>query len=86
MLRIWKYPVGVDEFDLEMPEGAQILATQMQIDTAQMWALVDPEKPLETRHFVTIGTGHPIRYANLSYIGTFQADWLVIHLFEIRDE
>ena len=86
---IWKYDVGVDEFSLEMPKGATILSAQLQRDSAVMWAMVDPEAPKETRHFVTIGTGHPISNPDqLEFIDTFQAQsgYLVIHVFEVKQD
>jgi hypothetical protein len=83
MKTIWKYNVGADDFSVEMPKGAQVLDVQFQGNLAQMWALVNPDNEMETRQFITYGTGHPIiNSSSLEYVGTFQADWLVIHLFE----
>ena len=48
MQTIWKYPVTIaDEFNLEIPEGAQLLSVAMQPGIGPVcWALVDDEAPL----------------------------------------
>jgi len=85
MQQIWKYLIPVkDEFSVDMPEGATILAVQMQRNEPHIWALVYPANHSETRRFRVFGTGQPIDDHNLSYIGTFQilGGDLVFHLFE----
>lgn len=84
---IWKYPFSItDRFTLDMPEGAQILTIQNQQDTATLWALVNPQSPRVTRHFIVVGTGHPISltWARSRYLGTVQQydGHLVWHIFE----
>jgi hypothetical protein len=86
-MTIWKYPIEIiDAQVVEMPEGATILDVQAQDDVPCIWALVDPEKPSETRTILTYGTGHPIdnRVAMSSrHIGTYQIKGgkLVFHVF-----
>ncbi len=87
-MRIFKYSlVPGDYLTLQMPKGAEILSVQCQKDTACIWALVDPDQPLETRKFRWAGTGHPITETKkqLKFIGTFQMRGgdLIFHLFEI---
>lgn len=82
-MKIYKYPLKPV---LQIPEGAKILAVQLQFDSPKLWALVDPEKPLVDRHIKVFGTGHEIP-DGLKYIGTFQEDSLAIghfvwHVFE----
>lgn len=87
MKKVFKYPVEVsDKFSLLLPMEARILAVQMQRDKPCLWALVDPNAPVETRNFRVAGTGNPIEEENLEYIGTFQMAGgnLVWHLFEIK--
>lgn len=91
---IWKYPAPEgDWFRLEVPRGAVILSIQTQGRQGVIWMLVDPDVEKETREFVTIGTGrrfvafvqgdHLIyESGKLHYLGTFQIDPLVWHLFE----
>jgi hypothetical protein len=86
-MTIWKYPLDVvDSQIVEVPEGAKILAVQAQGDVPCLWALVDPERPAETRTIHTYGTGHPVDdLAAMSsrYIGTYQiaGGKLVFHVF-----
>ena len=86
---VYKYPINEfsDYIGMEMPQGAKILTVQMQYDVPCIWALVDPDMPLEQRVFRLAGTGHPIYESliNLDYIGTFQMSRgdLIFHLLEI---
>lgn len=88
MQSVYKYPVSVhDIFTLELPEGARVLTVQAQGGAGVfLWALVDPDAPVEERAFRLAGTGHPINETNvLKYINTFQLQGgaLVFHLFEM---
>jgi hypothetical protein len=90
-LVIHKYVLVVeDEQTLRLPKDARILSVQFQGSGPVLWALVDPEAERETRHFVTMGTGHPVGHrefvSKLEYLGTYQADqgMFVGHVFEMR--
>ena len=84
--KIWKYPLDmiVDEFTLEMPEGAILLSFKVQRGVPTLWALVNPDNKFEKRQFSLIGTGHSIKENNLKYIDSVQLDQgnLIFHLFE----
>jgi len=89
MLTVYKYAVPVEDyFSLELSQGAKILTVQVQHDSPQIWALVNPESPTETRHFRLAGTGHSIQENGevLNYLGTFQLarGGFIGHLFEIK--
>jgi hypothetical protein len=87
MRTVYKYPFEVtDYFNLEMPQGAEILTVQTQGGERHMWALVDPVAPKELRAFRLAGTGHPINDLDLQYVATFQlkGGLLVFHLFELN--
>ena len=91
MLTICKYTVPVvDYFFLDLPLGAKILSVQEQYDRPQIWALVDPQNPKETRNFRLVGAGHPIKEEKeiLNFIGAFQLEkgTFVSHVFEIKKE
>ncbi|MBU2634917.1 hypothetical protein KJ841_00375 [Patescibacteria group bacterium] len=79
-----------DYFSLDLPEGAKILTVQEQHGEPQIWALVNPGSPTETRNFRLAGTGHPIKGDKelLNYVGTFQlaGGSFIGHLFELRKE
>jgi len=84
--KIWKYPLDmiVDEFILEMPEGAILLSFKVQRGVPTLWALVNPNNKFEKRYFRLVGTGHSIEDDNLKYIDSVQLDRgnLIFHLFE----
>lgn len=85
MQKIWKYELAViDTPTIAIPEGGRILCVQMQGTKPHLWVLVDPSAPLQTRTFRVYGTGHEIRgEGNQTYVGTFQWNQLVFHVFEV---
>ena len=89
MKTIWKYPItiGADE-EFVMPKGSTVLHFGVQNDEPRIWVLIDTNAENESRRFVTYGTGHPIKHANLEHIGTILMwnDSLVWHLFEVKEE
>lgn len=87
MKTIWKFAVhGPLKFTTVMPAGAEILSVQIQGDAPQMWVLVDPNQPPETRAFRSFGTGHPVDAEIIAHLGTVQFDGgeLVFHVFEVK--
>jgi len=83
---IWKFNFPIrDEFQLQMPKGAEILSVQIQHEKPTLWAICDTESKNETRNFSIYGTGHPINPNGKKFIATFQManGSLVWHLFEI---
>lgn len=84
---VYKYQLPLqDNFQLHLPEGARCLSVQVQYGTPCLWALVNPEAPVEKRQFRMAGTGHPIELVeSLSFIDTFQLEGgsLIFHVFEI---
>lgn len=93
MHTIWKFEIPImDNFTLELPDGARFLDVQTQsigivvfsVEKPQAWFLLNPEAKKVTRHFVLVGTGHPVLMPEkLTYLGTFQIRSLVFHLFEL---
>jgi hypothetical protein len=82
-MTIWKFPL--EKFELQtirMPQGANIIAAQIQEGAICLWALVDPARPLEPRDFFTCGTGARIVFEKIWYIGTVQDPPFVWHVFE----
>ena len=80
--RIYKYVLRLGG-ELELPVGAEILCIQTQYNEPTLWALVDPDAPMESRRIRTYGTGGRVP-DNLEWLGTFQLDGggLVFHAFE----
>ncbi len=88
MLKIYKYPIPTtDYFELELPQGAQILHIDEQYGEPQLWALVKPTAPYIKRKFRFAGTGHPIteKTSELYHRGTFKlrGGALIFHIFEV---
>ena len=89
--KIWKFvlpPTKVSQ--IMMPVGAKVLSVMEQNNEPVLWALVDPEKTLETRGFRLVMTGEEFDDENTgNYIGTFTVFrstlLLVVHVFEEND-
>lgn len=84
--RVFKYALDVtDHQTILMPAGAEILCVQMQAGAPCLWAMVNPNNPLEERRFRIVGTGHLIAEPFLKYVGTVQAGggMLIWHVFEV---
>ena len=79
---IWKFTIALtDEPSVQMPEGAEVIHFDNQDGTPTIWAVVDPDAPLEVRHFSLRGTGHRMNGAG-RHIGTAFQGPFVWHLFE----
>jgi len=87
MKTIHKYKLESDNDRIQMPKGAEILCLQVQHNIPCIWALVDPEKPLIGRSFITMGTDWSIDNDKMSYIGTYQiaAGAFIWHVFETEE-
>ncbi len=86
-MKIWKYQISNNDIIIKVPGGksAQILSLQLQDNVPTIWVLVNPEEELAERRFVTFVTGS---FGNIisnyhNYIGTYQIDGFVGHVFEI---
>lgn len=85
MRAIYKYRISVtDIVNLQMNEGAVPLSVQLQDGIPTLWAMVDLDKPIVERKFRIFGTGNLIPSDfDGKYIGTFQQDPFVWHLFDL---
>lgn len=86
MKAIWKFPLSmIDSQSILMPEGAQVLAVQVQGGVPCLWALVDTEAPQVSQTVRIHGTGHRCddTLDRHNYLGTFQLERgaLVFHVF-----
>lgn len=97
---VYRYPIDiVGEQTIPMPRGAEILTVAKREgstvllgvgahEAVEMWALVDPDEPMEDRRFRVAGTGHPLPdVGDLQFLDSVQiaAGQLVFHVFEILD-
>jgi hypothetical protein len=81
---IYKYTLAItDEQQVMVPNGGVFLTVQTQNGEAQLWAVVDPDRPTESRKILMCGTGNPMPPVG-RYLGTFQSHGgrLVFHVFE----
>lgn len=60
MMTVYKYPLLIlDEQEVEIPNGADLLTVQMQNGKPCLWALVETQSPPVKRKILIRGTGHP---------------------------
>lgn len=83
MKTIWKFEFHPHK-SISMPKGAEILSVQEQHGKTCIWAMVNPNAPLEIRKIVIYGTGHVLPNDPGQFIGTFQlqSGAYVFHMFE----
>lgn len=70
---------------MRMPKSAKLLDVQMQKGVPMLWVLCNKsEEPTHAKRFVVYGTDHnvPSEVSVQSYVGTWQNESLVMHLFE----
>jgi len=81
---IYKYYLFQESSEtiLELPRNARVLSVQVQRGETCLWALVNPEQPLEPRTFVCQLTGGAFDPTGLEYVSTYQNGWFVGHVFE----
>lgn len=77
----WAVPSS-DVIEVELPTIRDIKVLQLQGGAPTIWFVADPEAPLEVVRFHIIGTGNPMPDLDLSYIGTWQHNGFVWHVFE----
>lgn len=86
---IWKFHLPVvPRLILQMPMAATVLSVGNQREEINLWALVSPTAPVETRVFAVIGTGHPLppeADAKWKFLGTvpLMGGSLMFHVFEV---
>lgn len=87
MTTIFKYELDITDFnDIAIPQEAEVISIQVQNDIPCIWALVNTDNPVETRRFITVGTGNEIPGClPMVFVGTYQLPklGLVFHCFEI---
>lgn len=81
---VWKYPLNSSGWVI-MPRGAKPLYVDVQDGQPFVWAEVWPTDALVKRHLPVYGTGHRID-GWPTYVGTFQLDGLVFHVFSTNFE
>lgn len=88
MLVIHKFPVDagsgmIQEIKLS-GKLHSFLKVDMQNNVPMVWAVIDQAKPKETVKVRVIVTGMEFESTEVgAYIGTFQQDWFVGHVWEV---
>lgn len=89
MRKIYKYPIGTGATTIQMPKDSAIMDIVIQRidgrDTITVYAIVDPESPLQDETFHAIGTGWDVSdefLTNNQYFGTVQIAPFVWHIFK----
>lgn len=85
MKRVYKYEIEALDITIQMPAEAQILHVAEQHGTMQLWAQIDPDRPLYPRRFRTYGTGHDMPDNPGKFAGTMlvQDGNYVFHVYEV---
>lgn len=81
---IWKYPLKLIETqEILLPLGPKFLCVQVQNGIPTIWVMVNSKAELIGQGFRIIGTGWQLtEEPSGRYLGTFQLDGFVWHLFE----
>jgi len=84
MKAIYKYQFPIaDNFELEFPDGYEIIHVGLQNNTPTLWAIVSLETKETVKHsFSVIGTSDEFETKG-EYIATFFQEQFVGHLFKI---
>lgn len=79
---VWKYPVPIADFTLNLPEGSEIVHVESQQGDSQLWAIVDLDiGELVARNFYVTGTGHDVP-DDAAYLRSWTQGPFVWHLWE----
>ena len=85
MKTIYKYELQIlDEQQVIIPKGANILSVQVQDNKLYFYTLVDTDKEYTVETFLVLGTGNPIEYdieKDYKHVGTVQQRSFVWHVF-----
>lgn len=85
MRSIYRYEVPLlDTVEHELTGDPLYVAVTLREDGLEFWAEFDTEKPVKTRKFVVLGTGHRV-LLGMEYRGTGPrtSDGYVWHLYEL---
>lgn len=86
MRTIWKFPIDLgDLVTVVMPAGATVIHVDTQGGHLTMWAEVDSRHAPEERHFVVVGTGHPVPDLADEHVASWQQGPFVWHLYTVGE-
>ena len=87
MSEIWKFTLtALIDQTISIPADAEYLTAQAQDGQAVIWAIVNPDNPVEKRKIYVYGTGCPLDdstdFAERWHLGTVPIDSFVWHIFD----
>ena len=84
MKTIYKYNLApLQTTVLNMPQGSNVVAFDIQGDSFCIWAIVNTDNPIVERTFTIVGTGWELK-GNECYIGMVQQNGFVWHCLELK--
>lgn len=83
MKTIFKYPLHANPSYLTLSRDCKILSVQVQDKVPTVWEEYDPSQEPQEVTFVIAPTGGFVP-ENAEYVGTFQDDWFVGHVYAQR--
>lgn len=91
---VWKFELHHERNpEVQMPKDARLVHVDIHDEKLFVWAIVDPEAPLETRAFTVLGTGDMLGVGapdshsyspESAYVGTVPYKAMVWHVFQGR--
>lgn len=87
---IWKYQIPVlERFDVDLPEGAEIIRFKNEGGKLWLWAVVQPDSPISPKTLLAFKAGAEMPTEKLKYLGCaaifIQAE-LMLYYFEPLEE
>ncbi|HEY1644833.1 MAG TPA: hypothetical protein VGF75_00420 [Candidatus Saccharimonadales bacterium] len=85
MKTIYKYTLGMYSREtIGMPAGAEIIAIKLHYFSYELWAIVEPDQPMENRTIIIVGTGRELPDEPLKHIDTVIDGSYVWHFFVLQ--
>jgi hypothetical protein len=84
---IWKFELlAITPCCISMPQHAEVLTVQVQNGRPYIWARCNQSNPVKDRTFTILPTGVEFESSSFigDYLGTFQLDGGVFHVFGNR--
>lgn len=67
---IWKYQIPVlEDFTVDMPKGAEIIRFANECGKLWLWAVVNPDSPIEPVRLMAFKTGAEMPDSKMLYLG-----------------
>ncbi len=87
---IRKYKIDVDNPEMRLPAGAEVLHVALQEEHLYMWVKVNPtvesNKEISNKTIYVVGTDEVFKYenANFKHLSTVVVEGFAWHVFEVQ--